>query len=145
MLLTPISSSSLQDLVTSLLMWLAVFLYSPLLALLSAQGAVLGSALPLLFLGLLFFTQQKVFISELQLLKTIPPSTLVSGATAASCPWPPWPGHNSPSQRECLHVCLLILIKQVFVSFPENQFSWVLSMWCALSLPRRLSSELSAR
>ena len=101
-------------------MWLAVFLYSPLLALLSAQGAVLGSFLPLLFLGLLFSTQQKVFISELQLLKTIPQSTLVSGATAASCPWPLWPGHNSPSQRECLHVCFLILIKQVFVSFPES-------------------------
>lgn len=106
MLLTP-CTAPLQDLVTSLLMWLAVCLYSPLLALLSAVGAVIGTILPLLFLGLSFYST-KVFISELQLLKTIPQSTLDSGVTAASCPWPLWPGHSSPSQCECLIVCLII-------------------------------------
>ena len=36
---------------TSIIMWVAVALYSPLLAILSALGALIGTFLPLLFLG----------------------------------------------------------------------------------------------
>ena len=40
-----------QNLATSLIMWVAVALYSPVLFILSAIGAVLGSFLPLIFLS----------------------------------------------------------------------------------------------
>ena len=43
--------SSAQNLATSLIMWVAVALYSPVLFILSAIGAVLGSFLPLIFLS----------------------------------------------------------------------------------------------
>ena len=38
---------------TSIIMWAAVALYSPILAILSALGALIGTFLPLLFLGIL--------------------------------------------------------------------------------------------
>ena len=41
---------AIQGLTTSIFMWIALALYSPLLAILSALGAVLGSFLPLAFL-----------------------------------------------------------------------------------------------
>ena len=44
---------AIHGLVPSLLIWLAVTLYSPLLAILSAVGALMGSFLPLLILGTL--------------------------------------------------------------------------------------------
>ena len=37
---------------TSIIMWAAVALYSPILAILSALGALIGTFLPLLFLGM---------------------------------------------------------------------------------------------
>ena len=42
---------AIHGLVPSLLIWLAVLLYNPLLAALSAAGALMGSFLPLLLLG----------------------------------------------------------------------------------------------
>ena len=42
---------AIHGLVPSLLIWLAVGLYSPLLASLSAAGALMGSFFPLLILG----------------------------------------------------------------------------------------------
>ena len=42
---------AIHGLVPSLLIWLAVALYNPLLAALSAVGALMGSFLPLLLLG----------------------------------------------------------------------------------------------
>ena len=42
---------AIPGLVPSLIMWLAVTLYSPLLASLSAIGALVGSTFPLLLLG----------------------------------------------------------------------------------------------
>ena len=42
---------AISGLVPSLLIWLAVFLYNPLLAALSAVGALMGSFLPLLLVG----------------------------------------------------------------------------------------------
>ena len=41
---------AIQGLATSIFMWIALALYSPLLAILSAVGAILGSFLPLTFL-----------------------------------------------------------------------------------------------
>ena len=41
---------AIQGLITSIFMWIALALYSPLLTILSAVGAVLGSFLPLTFL-----------------------------------------------------------------------------------------------
>ena len=43
--------SPAQNLATSLIMWVAVALYSPVLFILSVIGAVLGSFLPLIFLS----------------------------------------------------------------------------------------------
>ena len=42
---------AIHGLVPSLMIWLAVALYNPLLAALSAVGALMGSFLPLLLLG----------------------------------------------------------------------------------------------
>ena len=42
---------AIHGLVPSLFIWLAVALYNPLLAALSAVGALMGSFLPLLLLG----------------------------------------------------------------------------------------------
>ena len=42
---------AIHGLVPSLLIWLAVFLYNPLLGALSAAGALMGSFLPLLLVG----------------------------------------------------------------------------------------------
>ena len=42
---------AIHGLVPSLLIWLAVLLYNPLLAVLSAAGALMGSFLPLLLVG----------------------------------------------------------------------------------------------
>jgi len=41
---------AVQNLITSIIMWAAVFLYNPVVALLSALGAVIGTFLPLAFL-----------------------------------------------------------------------------------------------
>ena len=43
---------AIHGLVPSLIIWLAVALYNPLLAALSAAGALMGSFLPLLLLGI---------------------------------------------------------------------------------------------
>ena len=42
---------AVDSLVTSILMWIAVFLYNPKLALLSFLGSSIGTFLPLAFLG----------------------------------------------------------------------------------------------
>ena len=42
---------AVQNIITSIIMWAAVFLYNPVLALLSALGAIIGTFLPLAFLG----------------------------------------------------------------------------------------------
>ena len=42
---------AVQNIITSFIMWAAVFLYNPVLALLSALGAIIGTFLPLAFLG----------------------------------------------------------------------------------------------
>ena len=42
---------AIHGMVPSLMIWLAVALYNPLLAALSAAGALIGSFLPLLLLG----------------------------------------------------------------------------------------------
>ena len=42
---------AIHGLVPSLIIWLAVALYNPLLAALSAAGAIMGSFIPLLLLG----------------------------------------------------------------------------------------------
>ena len=42
---------AVQNIITSIILWAAVFLYNPLLALLSALGAIIGTFLPLAFLG----------------------------------------------------------------------------------------------
>merc|ERR1712058_187136 len=41
---------AVQNIITSIIMWAAVFLYNPVVALLSALGAVIGTFLPLAFL-----------------------------------------------------------------------------------------------
>jgi len=41
---------AVQNIITSIIMWAAVFLYNPVLALLSALGAIIGTFLPLAFL-----------------------------------------------------------------------------------------------
>ena len=51
---------AIHGLVPSLLIWLAVVLYSPLLASLSAAGALMGSFFPLLILGTQSYVNGKV-------------------------------------------------------------------------------------
>ena len=90
---------AIHGLVPSLLIWLAVGLYSPLLALLSAAGALMGSFLPLLILGtlsLLFLLSH----FHLQTPITIRTYTTVSGVTAPSSPSAVLPGRLLHSQGQ---------------------------------------------
>ena len=49
---------AIHGMVPSLIIWLAVALYNPLLAALSAAGALMGSFIPLLLLGNISVIQQ---------------------------------------------------------------------------------------
>ena len=58
---------AIHGLVPSLLIWLAVALYNPLLAALSAVGALMGSFLPLLLLGNIAVIKQSQTVVNLSL------------------------------------------------------------------------------
>ena len=79
---------AIHGLVPSLIIWLAVALYNPLLAALSAAGALMGSFIPLLLLGKIavIYSNHKQSTFPCQTLTTISPSTMDCGDTAPSSP-----------------------------------------------------------
>ena len=64
---------AIHGLVPSLLIWLAVALYNPLLAALSAVGALMGSFLPLLLLGNHAVIKQSQTDKKLYIVRLLPP------------------------------------------------------------------------
>ena len=91
---------AIHGMVPSLIIWLAVALYNPLLAALSAAGALMGSFIPLLLLGniALIYSNHKQSTFPCQTLTTISPSTMDCGDTAPSSPSPVSPGQLLHSQ-----------------------------------------------
>ena len=94
---------AIHGLVPSLIIWLAVALYNPLLAALSAVGALMGSFIPLLLVGNISSSNTAITITNIQTLTTTSQSTMDCGDTAPFSPSHAFPGQLLHSQGKFEH------------------------------------------
>ena len=140
--------SPAQNLATSLIMWVAVALYSPVLFILSAIGAVLGSFLPLIFLSNnLLYPEDSSDILLFQLLTPTARSTLDCGATQASSPLRVSPGRSSSSPSKITNVFSYIPLYHLHCHFHyllsrKSFFAGLVNVVCTVFAQKSLARTL---
>ena len=142
--------SPAQNLATSLIMWVAVALYSPVLFILSVIGAVLGSFLPLIFLSnnLLYPEDSSdIFMLMFQPLTPTARSTLDSGATPASSPSRVSPGRSSSSPSKIANVFSYIPLYHLHCHFHyllsrKSFFAGLVNVVCTVFAQKSLARTL---